>query len=149
MYIKKKIEDRISELKEFDPIGPAVQSAIFELELLLKAFTIVPDQYEELKDIITQIICNETDIRGIELSHYKSHFDDASKAILNTFGFDKAEPIKEDTIPVTYGMIKNSCGWSEFCDVTGNNHYAVKEFGMSDREIFEVKMTDAKKLKLI
>lgn len=55
----------------------------------------------------------------------------------------------EETIPVTYATIKEKCGWSEFCDVTGGNHYAVKDFGIEDREIFDVKKSHAKVLGLI
>lgn len=59
------------------------------------------------------------------------------------------EPELEETIPVTLALIKKVCGWSEFCDVTGGNHYALKEFSISDREVFDVKISHAKKLCLI
>lgn len=49
------------------------------------------------------------------------------------------KPIQEKIIPVTYGMIKATCGWNKFCDVTGGNHYEIKEFGHpSDSEIYHV-----------
>lgn len=55
----------------------------------------------------------------------------------------------EATIPVTLATIKNTCGWSDFCDVTGANHYALKEWTIEDSEIFNVKISHAKELKLI
>jgi hypothetical protein len=56
---------------------------------------------------------------------------------------------EEKTVPITLAIIKAICGWSKFCDVTGGNHYALKEFGISDREIFDVKESHAKELNLI
>jgi hypothetical protein len=57
--------------------------------------------------------------------------------------------VEEDTIPITLGHIRNTCGWSRYCDITGSNHYMLKEFSVSDREIFDVKKSDAEKLGLI
>jgi len=37
--------------------------------------------------------------------------------------------IFEEKIPITYAMIKNTCGWSKWCDATNGNHYAINEFG--------------------
>jgi hypothetical protein len=49
------------------------------------------------------------------------------------------KPVEEKTIPITYGMIRGTVGWLKFCDVTGDNHYAVKEWGHpSDNEIYEI-----------
>jgi hypothetical protein len=59
------------------------------------------------------------------------------------------KPEIEETIPVTLGIIRNKCGWNEYCDVTGSNHYMLKEFTVSDREIFDVKVSHAKLLNLI
>ena len=76
----------------------------------------------------------------------------------NGLGWDKipqfiqdnfsAKEIKEETIPVTLFTIKNGCGWSEYCDVTGGNHYMLKEHSVPDSEIFNVKLSHAKKLGL-
>lgn len=58
--------------------------------------------------------------------------------------------IDNEIIPITFGLIKAKCGWSEFCDVTGGNHYAINEgWNPSDRDIIDVKMVHAKKLGLI
>lgn len=59
------------------------------------------------------------------------------------------KPEKEDTVPITLGLIKASCGWSKYCDVTGSNHYMLNEWDVSDKEIFDVKVSHAKKLRLV
>lgn len=59
-------------------------------------------------------------------------------------------PEEEKTIPITYGLIKATCGWSKWCDVTNGNHYAINEFGdYEDREVFYITETQAKQLKFI
>ncbi len=57
--------------------------------------------------------------------------------------------IEEETIPVTLGLIKATCGWMRFCDVTGGNHYMLNEWSVEDSEIFKVKESHAKKLGFI
>lgn len=57
--------------------------------------------------------------------------------------------VQEKTIPVSLGMIKEICGWTKYCDVTGANHYMLKEYTVSDRELFDVKRSHAKELGLI
>jgi hypothetical protein len=57
---------------------------------------------------------------------------------------------EEKTIPITYGLIKATCGWCKWCDVTGGNHYAINEFGdYEDREVFYITKTQAKQLNFI
>jgi hypothetical protein len=70
------------------------------------------------------------------------------------FGFPTTidvEPEEEEKeIPITYGLIKATCGWSKWCDVTNGNHYAINEFGdYEDREVFYITETQAKQLKFI
>lgn len=56
----------------------------------------------------------------------------------------------EETVSITYSLIKNTCGWSKFCDVTDHNHYAINEFGHpNDNQIYEIKLSHAKKLNFI
>lgn len=63
---------------------------------------------------------------------------------------DKSEEREENEIPITYGLIKATCGWSKFCDVTGKNHYAINEWGhYPDNEIFRIPESQAKKLNFI
>ena len=60
------------------------------------------------------------------------------------------ELLPEELISVTYSLIKNTCGWSKFCDVTNNNHYAINGFGEFEPDrIFKIKKEDAKKLNFI
>lgn len=59
------------------------------------------------------------------------------------------EPVEEEEekITVTYSMIKKTCGWSKFCDVTDGNHWAINEFGdFDDNHTFEVTKTQFNKL---
>ncbi len=54
---------------------------------------------------------------------------------------------KEELIPITYGFIKNTFGWSRFCDVTNYNHYAINERGEPDlNDIFNVTKEQLDKL---
>lgn len=80
-------------------------------------------------------------------SLYKSWVDDLDDWFENVY--NKPKNIVEETIPITLGLIRNKCGWSDFCDVTGANHYMLNEFTVSDREIFDVKISHAKILNLI
>jgi hypothetical protein len=57
--------------------------------------------------------------------------------------------IKEETIPITVGIIRKKCGWKKFCNVTGVNDSKINEFSISDRVILDVKISHAKILKLI
>lgn len=67
--------------------------------------------------------------------------------LLNGFAEEKVE---EKEIPITYGFIKATCGWSRFCDVTGGNHYAINEWGdFQDREVFYITESQAKQLNFI
>lgn len=52
----------------------------------------------------------------------------------------------EETIDIAYSWIKKKCGWSKFCDVTGGNHYAIKEFGEPYQTSFEVTISQAEEL---
>lgn len=64
-------------------------------------------------------------------------------------GFAK-EIVEEKTIPITYGLIKATCGWSRFCDVTEGNHYAINEWGEFEiGEIFYITESQAKQLNFI
>lgn len=60
----------------------------------------------------------------------------------------KIEEGKE--IPITYGLIKATCGWSEFAEVTNRNVYAINEFGDYEaNEVFYITESQAKQLKFI
>ena len=101
------------------------------------------------KRIITEIDLRNAFKAGRTLGAHNSYMDAplTEEEWIHEFFNPTIEP--EKTYPVTFFSIVNSCGWSEFCDVTGGNHYAVKEFGIEDREIFDVKESHAKRLGLI
>lgn len=69
------------------------------------------------------------------------------------FGFpttNDVEDEEEETVPITYGLIKATVGWSRFCDVTGKNHYAINEFGdYPMNEVFDIPLSQAKTLEFI
>ena len=54
---------------------------------------------------------------------------------------------EEKEIPITYGLIKATCGWSEFAEVTNRNVYTVKAFGDYEaNEVFYITESQAKQL---
>ena len=62
----------------------------------------------------------------------------------------KQKPEEGKTIPITYGLIKATCGWSKWCDVTRGNHYSINEWGhYPDNEVFYITETQAKQLNFI
>jgi len=64
--------------------------------------------------------------------------------------YTKEPEEEEETVPITLGMIKLTCGWSEYCDVVkGANPYMLSEWSVDDTEIFNVKVSDAKELGFI
>ena len=57
---------------------------------------------------------------------------------------------EEKEIPITYGLIKASCGWGKFAEVTNRNVHAIKEFGdYAINEVFYITESKAKQLKFI
>lgn len=62
--------------------------------------------------------------------------------------FSDKENIEEEEIPVTIASIKNTCGWGIFCDITGMNPYALKEFDIKNDKVFYIKLSHAKELGL-
>lgn len=56
----------------------------------------------------------------------------------------------DKTVPITYYQIREQVGWSQYCDVTGGNHYALNEgYSPADHEVFHVKKKHARELGLI
>ena len=62
-----------------------------------------------------------------------------------TIDIEPEEEPKE--IPITYGLIKATCGWSKFAETCNRNVYAVADFG--DREVFYITETQARQLNFI
>ena len=126
---------------------------LFELpkrERLIKALEGFSDAWEELK-YAWGAEWNNEDLAPEEYPFERS-FDEykvaewiaSAKADAETF------EVEVETVPITYGQIKRTIGWSRFCDVTGGNHYAINEWGdYPDREIFDVEVEHAKILGFI
>lgn len=89
-------------------------------------------------------------IREILKSYGNEEYGDCIiDEICFTFGYATTTDV-EDTIPISYALIKRTVGWSAFCDVTGSNHYAVNEWGdYPDNELFHIKESHAKELGFI
>jgi len=67
--------------------------------------------------------------------------------LLNGFAEEKVE---EKEIPITYGFIKATCGWSKFAEVTNRNVYVINEWGDYEaNEVFYITESQAKKLNFI
>jgi len=93
-----------------------------------------------------EIALREAFRAGLESGKHESYFDkplDEDEYIESIF---KIEEIIEDTIRVSYKNIRLSCGWYKFCDITGNNHYAVNDYGIDDSETFNIPLSQYKKL---
>lgn len=103
------------------------------------------------REEIIDCVINNIDIRGIDLEDYRLNLErdnSLTNALYKLFDVKIEEPkIEEPTIPVTYGMIKQTVGWSRFCDETKHNHYAINEFGDYDlTHIFHITKTQYEKL---
>jgi len=101
---------------------------------------------------ISDVLFTEDDIRDA----YDGGFENCDETTLDKFSLEDfiiskkvIQEVEEETVPITLGQIKASCGWSRYADVTGANPYMINEWNPSDREIFDVKKSDAKKLNLI
>lgn len=73
--------------------------------------------------------------------------DNAFDEYLSILEKERNKEKEEPTLKIYYVWIKYNCGWSKFCDVTNDNHYAINEFGeFDDNESFTITHTQAKKL---
>lgn len=77
-------------------------------------------------------------------THLKLSYQDYGNPFINIF--EEVEEEQKD-VPVLYHTIKNKIGWSEWCDVTNGNHYAINEgYSPSDTEIFYCTKSQAEQL---
>tara|TARA_R110000772_G_scaffold78161_1_gene167715 strand:+ start:743 stop:1075 length:333 start_codon:yes stop_codon:yes gene_type:complete len=77
-------------------------------------------------------------------THLKLSYRDYGNPIINLYEEQKEQP---KDVPVLYYTIKNTIGWSRWCDVTGGNHYALNEgYYPSDREVLYCTKDQAKDL---
>lgn len=96
-------------------------------------------------DTITCPYCNSE----MDISDCPDHFYDGLDESSSWDEIEEKEKEEEKTIPLSYGVIKVTCGWSKFCDVTGNNHYAINEFGdFEEKHNFYVSKTQLSQLGL-
>ena len=56
---------------------------------------------------------------------------------------------KEEDLPFMLWFIKEKCGWSRWCDVTGSNHYMLNEYTIDDTDVFYCTRSQAETLGLI
>lgn len=116
------------------------------------------DEERTLSSIQQAIIQAQSDIVKEAISDFCDSISGGFKNSLLTSWVYKLESwldeyynptIKEETIPITVGIIRKKCGWKKFCNVTGANESKVNENPISDRVIVNVKLSHAKILKLI
>ena len=94
---------------------------------------------EEFRDILDSY-------EKVGATHLQLSYEDYGNPIINIF--EETEQEQQD-IPVLYHTIKNKIGWSEWCDVTNGNHYALNEgYAPKDNDIFYCTPTQAKELEL-
>ena len=95
-----------------------------------------------------------SDLREILVKYNNPEYGDCIiDEISRLFSFPttiEVEPDEEKEIPITYGLIKASCGWSEFAEKTNRNVYAINEFGDYEaNEVFYITENQAKQLNFI
>lgn len=57
---------------------------------------------------------------------------------------------EEEELSFPWWLVKEKCGWSRWCDVTEDNHYALNERGEPERDqLFHCTESQARKLGLI
>lgn len=93
-------------------------------------------------------VYTEEDLRqafkaGLKKGSYDSYFDEPLDEDEYIQSLNPIE--KEEIINVPYFWIKNNIGWSEFCNITGGNQYAIKEFGEPTWDL-EVSISNAKRI---
>jgi len=98
---------------------------------------------DELSEIAVRQFIDKLNDEGV-----LEHMDQNDLDLELPYGEGVDDLVTEPTIPVTLATIKLTCGWSKFCDVTGSNHYMLKEFQVEDSKVFYVKEFHAKKLGL-
>lgn len=84
------------------------------------------DYFNQLENVGEEMISKEL-VADILYEHGVDERD-INKTI--EYYISKNSPkVVEEKVPITYGTIKNTCGWSKWCDVTNGNHYAINEWG--------------------
>lgn len=99
------------------------------------------ETHDKLREILIEYGCEE----------YGDCIIDEISTLFNFPTTIDVEPEEEEKeIPITYGLIKVTCGWSEFAEKTNRNVYAINEFGDYEaNEVFYITENQAKQLKFI
>lgn len=85
---------------------------------------------------------------GVSLGSHNSYFDTPLNEDEYIESLNPKE--EEERIPITYGLIKATFGWSRFCDITNGNHYAIAEHGHpEDMEVYYITKSQAKELNIL
>ena len=61
----------------------------------------------------------------------------------------KDDEVEEVKLSFPLWLIREKCGWSKWCDVTGNNHYMLNEYSVHNDTTFYCTRSQAEKLGLI
>jgi len=57
---------------------------------------------------------------------------------------------EEETVSFTYSFLRRKLEWSDICELTGVDYYAINNgFEIKDSEVFEIKESKAKEYNLI
>ena len=94
-------------------------------------------------------------LREILIKYNSPEYGDAIvDEISSLFNFPTTIDIEpedeEKEIPITYGLIKATCGWSKFVETTDRNVWAINEFGgYEPNEVFYITESQAKQLNFI
>lgn len=95
-------------------------------------------------------VCDERGSKNIDLIKLNEDgFDGYNIESIEIINCD-SEPEEEKDIPVLFFTIKNDIGWSEWCDITGGNHYALNEgYSPSLNEVFYCTKSQAEQLGIL
>jgi len=70
--------------------------------------------------------------------------------VLEEFLRGDFENLKEETVSFTYSFLRRKLEWSDICELTGVDYYAINNgFEIKDSEVFEIKESKAKEYNLI
>jgi len=95
---------------------------------------------EDVENILKGFIKENSTTPNIDVDLVEEFIEDYIKD-------NSKKEIVEEKIPITYGTIKNTCGWSKWCDITNGNHYAINEWGdFEDSYIFHCTKLQFQKL---
>jgi hypothetical protein len=97
---------------------------------------IAPKEYFEKEDVLKILINFEKDRDWSGIKNW-----------LDEYILENSPKVEEEKVPITYGTIKNTCGWYKWCDITHMNHFVMEEWGeFEDNHILYCKKSQFQKL---